>query len=459
MSTTPVNSPAAAGRVIVLDPRSLLAADALAEVAPAPEAVADARRLRKVLKHGAPPAVLLLVLDGPAEQATATSRLLRQGLRDHCVRIVVLAADGGEEVAQRLVREAGADSWRPLAGLDATALTALVEAERRTWRKLRLQVGRREAEVALMEALAQFSRLSTDAESCYRELAERVAALSGALVTRAVVVDGEDAGGLRLLPGPGAVPEQPLAALCRDAVRSGTTSVRLDPSHASHREMAAALGHDVDGSVVFAVRAGGSTRAVVACLLERSGFDGLSVAQMQLIEKACEQLGVLLERREAEQRLAAQYDRLKQTLGELSTTQSQLFHAEKMASVGQLAAGIAHEINNPLAFVMSNFTPLDDYVGNMTRLLGLHTQFVQALEASDQVQRERLQSSIADASQQVDIGFIMEDVRALVDESRNGLLRVPVAEYATSSPRCASSRAATAPTRSRPTCTAASSPR
>ncbi|GAG31646.1 unnamed protein product, partial [marine sediment metagenome] len=60
---------------------------------------------------------------------------------------------------------------------------------------------------------------------------------------------------------------------------------------------------------------------------------------------------------------------LKKALADIQNTQSQLVQSEKMASIGQLAAGVAHEINNPVGFVKSNLGTMSEYREDLTRLL------------------------------------------------------------------------------------------
>ncbi len=67
--------------------------------------------------------------------------------------------------------------------------------------------------------------------------------------------------------------------------------------------------------------------------------------------------------------------KLADTLKELKGTQSQMVQAEKMASIGQLAAGVAHEINNPVGFVSSNLKTLTDYQQDLSEILSAYNQF------------------------------------------------------------------------------------
>ena len=105
----------------------------------------------------------------------------------------------------------------------------------------------------------------------------------------------------------------------------------------------------------------------------------------------------------------------------LKETQQQLLQAEKMASVGQLAAGVAHEINNPIGFVSSNLSTLKDYLSLFQILLDmakkLHSdESIEALKA----RVDELQAFYA----QHDLDFIGEDVGPLIEESAEGLQRV-----------------------------------
>lgn len=102
-------------------------------------------------------------------------------------------------------------------------------------------------------------------------------------------------------------------------------------------------------------------------------------------------------------------------IAELRDAHHRLLQSEKLASIGQLAAGIAHEVNNPLGFVNSNMGTLQTYV---TTLLGLIDRDAEA--ASGQPLAARLQQLRADA----DLDFLREDLADLMRESRDGLRRV-----------------------------------
>ena len=105
----------------------------------------------------------------------------------------------------------------------------------------------------------------------------------------------------------------------------------------------------------------------------------------------------------------------------LKETQTQLSQAEKMASIGQLAAGVAHEINNPIGFVKSNVESLQGYNDSFAEILHCLQQFI----ASDDVfERRKLNQKIQSLLTEHDINFILEDSIELIKESKYGLERV-----------------------------------
>lgn len=103
---------------------------------------------------------------------------------------------------------------------------------------------------------------------------------------------------------------------------------------------------------------------------------------------------------------------------ELEEAQSHLMQSEKMASIGQLAAGVAHEINNPIGYVYSNLGTLEKYVQDTFGLLDLYERAETAI--SDGEVRAQLKS----AKDALDIAFLKEDLHALMEESKDGITRV-----------------------------------
>ncbi|GGZ53021.1 sensor histidine kinase [Lysobacter xinjiangensis] len=119
-----------------------------------------------------------------------------------------------------------------------------------------------------------------------------------------------------------------------------------------------------------------------------------------------------------ERELQQRHDELERTYKRLAGTQEQLLQSEKMASIGQLAAGVAHEINNPIGYVHSNIGTLREYMG---ALFGLIDAYSTALASPDPAaHRDELLAQ----REKLDIEFILGDLPQLLDESREGIERV-----------------------------------
>lgn len=104
-------------------------------------------------------------------------------------------------------------------------------------------------------------------------------------------------------------------------------------------------------------------------------------------------------------------------INRLADAHSQLLQSEKLASVGQLAAGVAHEINNPISFVLSNLHTLKNYVGDLLFLLD-------GFVAIEPELPESMRKRLVEARQTIELDFLRRDVVAVVDESVDGAVRV-----------------------------------
>jgi len=118
--------------------------------------------------------------------------------------------------------------------------------------------------------------------------------------------------------------------------------------------------------------------------------------------------------------LSDQNQQLQQANRRLTAAQAQLLQAEKMASIGLIAAGVAHEINNPLGFVSSNLGSLACYVEQLLALLDAYAAGEAPLAAAAPEALARIRALKA----ATDLPFLREDLKALLDESGEGLGRV-----------------------------------
>ncbi len=102
---------------------------------------------------------------------------------------------------------------------------------------------------------------------------------------------------------------------------------------------------------------------------------------------------------------------------ELKLSQSKILQQEKMASIGQLAAGVAHEINNPTGFIMSNLGSLQKYSTRLKEFIEFENAFVNGLHVE-------YAKEVADKKQNLKIDIILEDLPNLVNESLEGATRI-----------------------------------
>ena len=122
-------------------------------------------------------------------------------------------------------------------------------------------------------------------------------------------------------------------------------------------------------------------------------------------------------RNEREQ-LAAALAHQRELNRKLEEAQNQLLQSEKMASLGQLAAGVAHELNNPIGFVRSNVTTLKGYLDSLFGIIQAYDA-----KAAESMPPEAL-AALAAIKQREDFDFLHEDIFQLLAESQDGLTRV-----------------------------------
>ncbi len=103
---------------------------------------------------------------------------------------------------------------------------------------------------------------------------------------------------------------------------------------------------------------------------------------------------------------------------QLEAAQNQLLQSEKMASVGQLAAGVAHEINNPVGYINSNVATLKQYASDLFDMLDAYAQLESSIENKDKLK------DVEVIKEKIDLKYLREDIVELIGESLEGLTRV-----------------------------------
>ncbi|MBE9060481.1 sensor histidine kinase [cf. Phormidesmis sp. LEGE 11477] len=115
----------------------------------------------------------------------------------------------------------------------------------------------------------------------------------------------------------------------------------------------------------------------------------------------------------SEGRYRLQTDELEQALANLKQTQSRLIQSEKMSSLGQLVAGIAHEINNPVSFISGNIYPAAQYVDELLALLKQY-----------QIEHTAPSETVQEMTEDLDLAFLAEDFPRLLQSIQMGSQRI-----------------------------------
>ena len=156
--------------------------------------------------------------------------------------------------------------------------------------------------------------------------------------------------------------------------------------------------------------------AIGKCVRDQQQLDELRLTRQvaKLTEALQEQL---FDKQRAEEALQQEKTEHLVLIKRLEDAHNQLLQSEKMASIGQLAAGVAHEINNPIGYVNSNLGALQQYVEQLLKLISVYAQHEAELASGSRGEIDALKGEI-------DLAFLQKDVSDLLTESLQGLQRV-----------------------------------
>ena len=142
--------------------------------------------------------------------------------------------------------------------------------------------------------------------------------------------------------------------------------------------------------------------------------------EVELLQAVCDQLAIAIHQaelyaqsRETARLATLQASQLEETLEDLQRAQTQLIQSEKMSSLGQLVAGVAHEINNPVSFIFGNVEHANEYIEHLLDLLDLYNRHY-----------PNPHPEIAAAIESYELDFIVEDLPRLMSSMKVGAIRI-----------------------------------
>ncbi len=179
-----------------------------------------------------------------------------------------------------------------------------------------------------------------------------------------------------------------------------------------HRRFLQEYGFSAEVVIPIRSHGGGQRLGVLICASEHQA-QPWPTSTISLLEVVGAQLEIAIDQAELYADSRQKSRELEEALRELQRTQVQIIQAEKMSSLGQLVAGVAHEINNPVNFIYGNLTHAKEYVDDLLKLLGLYqAQFPEPGEA------------ITAVAEDLDVEFLGEDLPKLLNSMKVGAERI-----------------------------------
>jgi len=175
----------------------------------------------------------------------------------------------------------------------------------------------------------------------------------------------------------------------------------------------------IKSSLVVPVQANGTLQAILY-LNQCSHIRYWSRDDQKLAQAVADQLAISIKQghlyaqtRQQAIASAAQAEHLASLLHDLQQTQAQLIQSEKMSSLGQLVAGVAHEINNPVSFIYGNIPYVERYIKDLLRLLN---QYQTSYPEAD--------SSLQELMREIELDFLLQDLPRILGSMRAGATRI-----------------------------------
>ncbi|WP_353930834.1 GAF domain-containing protein [Okeanomitos corallinicola TIOX110] len=149
------------------------------------------------------------------------------------------------------------------------------------------------------------------------------------------------------------------------------------------------------------------------CVYQHTGPRQWKPSEVNFISQIAAQLGVAIQQAELLVKTQQQTKQLTDTLNELKNTQTQLIQTEKMSSLGQLVAGIAHEINNPVNFISGNLIHINEYAEDLLAMVDIYQQ-----------KYPNPYEEILELAEELDFEFLLEDLPKILNSMKIGVDRI-----------------------------------
>jgi two-component system NtrC family sensor kinase len=148
-------------------------------------------------------------------------------------------------------------------------------------------------------------------------------------------------------------------------------------------------------------------------------LEGLVIRRTLQLGELNQKLEADIKQRESiENELIRRNTELTELNVQFSKAQEQLLQSEKMASIGQLAAGVAHEINNPVGYISSNFGTLENYINDLFEII----RYYESIESH--IGHPTVVADLKKIKEKIELDFLKEDIPELMQQSKEGIERV-----------------------------------